>query len=156
MDPIVYSMHFRGQASTRADDPKSFKLTASAASCTFTTMIGAAGVEGRFSVVDDGDMAFSESEFHITGPDSFSGKESISFGDLHVLELVPSQPGQFSRSGPGGIMTGSITWRVEGGEGQFTGASGYVTSMFTLDHDGQINEYQVGMIHTAATQSAGA
>ena len=37
-------------------------------------------------------------------------------------------------------------WRVDGGEGQFAGASGYITSNFTLSDTGDVTDNQFGVI----------
>jgi hypothetical protein len=41
---------------------------------------------------------------------------------------------------------GAVTWKVEGGEGQFEGASGYITSNFMVTEDGEVTDYQFGVI----------
>ena len=38
-------------------------------------------------------------------------------------------------------------WRVEGGEGQFAGANGYITSNFTLDEAGRVADNQFGVLY---------
>ena len=150
MEPIVFCLHFRGQASRGADKRNLFRITASAPSCNFATELSDDGVSGKVSVLP-GDMAFSESELELTGSDSFSGHSSLAFGDgPHAIELKAAASGHFeSTSGsgkPGETITGAITWHVAGGEGQFTGAKGFVTSVLTLREDGEFSEYQTGMI----------
>ena len=44
------------------------------------------------------------------------------------------------------IAAGAAHWKVEGGEGQFAGATGLITSNFTLSETGEINDYQLGVI----------
>jgi hypothetical protein len=43
-------------------------------------------------------------------------------------------------------MHGVVSWRVEGGEGQFAGASGLITSNFTLSADGQVTDHHFGVL----------
>jgi hypothetical protein len=39
-----------------------------------------------------------------------------------------------------------VIWRVEGGEGQFAGASGLITSNFTIDEAGEVTDNHFGVI----------
>jgi hypothetical protein len=39
-----------------------------------------------------------------------------------------------------------LIWRVDGGEGQFASASGYIISNFTLSKVGTVTDSQFGMI----------
>jgi len=145
MEPIVFILHFRGQASHFGEKRNQVRINASAPSSTITTSIGEHGLDSRTNAIE-GDMAFAESEFELTGTESFTGKESISFGDgPHVLELVASGPGRLE-SVADGNMTGTIGWRIQGGEGQFEAATGFLSSVFTMKSDGQFNEYQVGVL----------
>jgi hypothetical protein len=150
MEPIVFCLHFRGQASRGTDKRNLFRVTASAPSCNFATEVSEDGVSGKISVLP-GDMAFSESELELTGSDSFSGHASLSFGDgPHTLELKAAAAGHFESAAKAGTsgetITGAITWHVAGGDGQFSGAKGFVTSVLTLREDGQFSEYQTGVL----------
>ena len=46
-----------------------------------------------------------------------------------------------------GLTHGSVVWRVEGGEGQFAGATGLITSNFTLSDKGDVTDNQFGLIY---------
>jgi hypothetical protein len=147
VEPIVFCLHFRGQASRGTDKRNLFRVTASAPSCNLATELSDSGVSAKVSVLP-GDMAFSESEIELTGTDSFSGHTSLSFGDgPHAIELEAVAPGHFESAGAAEAMTGAITWHVRSGEGQFTGAKGFVTSVLTLHEDGAFSEYQTGLVY---------
>lgn len=147
MEPIVFCLHFRGQASRGTDKRNLFRITASAPSCNFATELSEHGIAGKVSVLP-GDMAFSDSELELTNSNSFSGHASLSFGDgPDAIELQATQSGQFEPAGDEGAMSGAITWHVSGGEGQFSGAKGFVTSVLTLKEDGQFSEYQTGLVY---------
>jgi hypothetical protein len=146
MEPIIFCLHFRGQASRGAEKRTLFRITASAPSCNVATELSDAGVQGRVSVLP-GDMAFADSELELTGSDSFNGRASISFGEgPHALELRGAAQGHFESTTDRGEMSGAITWRIESGEGQFSGARGFVSSVLTLHEDGQFSEFQTGLV----------
>lgn len=147
MEPLVFCLHFRGQASRGSDKRNLFRVTASAPSCNLGTELSETGIAAHVSVLP-GDMAFSESEIEVTGASAFTGKASLSFGDgPHALELIPTAPGQFDHAAHEGSMTGAITWQIASGEGQFEGAKGFVTSVVSVREDGQFSEYQTGVVY---------
>jgi hypothetical protein len=45
-----------------------------------------------------------------------------------------------------GLMAGSATWKVEGGDGQFSEARGFITTTFTLTDAGERCDYHCGLI----------
>ena len=46
-----------------------------------------------------------------------------------------------------GVSHGSIMWKITNGQGQFEGASGLITSNFTLDGSGTLTDNQLGVIY---------
>jgi len=44
--------------------------------------------------------------------------------------------------------TGTVMWKIDGGEGQFVGATGNITSNFFLAADGTVTDYHFGVIYT--------
>lgn len=145
MQKIIYSMHFAGRTSPAAENPGVLKATTSATSCRFHTSIGAEGVTTGYEAAD-GDMAFLESEITLNGSDAFSETGTVTFGDSHLLRFGTAQQGHLGPSGVAGTMAGTVTRKVESGEGQFAGATGFVTSNFTISETGELNDYQFGVI----------
>ncbi|MGH7914520.1 MAG: hypothetical protein ACREPW_07725, partial [Candidatus Binataceae bacterium] len=45
------------------------------------------------------------------------------------------------------LKSGAVMWKIESGEGQFAGASGYITSNFTMDEAGHVTDHQFGVIY---------
>jgi hypothetical protein len=43
-------------------------------------------------------------------------------------------------------MHGAVTWKVDGGDGQFEGATGLITSNFVLSDTGDVVDHQFGLI----------
>ncbi|MBV8818796.1 MAG: hypothetical protein JO022_10605 [Acidobacteriaceae bacterium] len=46
-------------------------------------------------------------------------------------------------------MIGAVIWKVDGGEGQFEKASGYITSNFSVNAEGDVVDYHMGSIFLA-------
>jgi hypothetical protein len=45
-----------------------------------------------------------------------------------------------------GTMAGTASWKVEGGEGQFAAARGFITSTFTISDSGERSDFHCGLI----------
>jgi hypothetical protein len=112
-----------------------------------TTLVGPEGVHGSVQAASGGKASF-ESEVTVTGDTSFVESGSISFGDGgHRLRFSTVGQGYLGDSPEPKLKSGAVMWRVDGGEGQFAGASGYITSNFTLDEAGHVTDNQFGVIY---------
>ena len=147
MRQLTYTMHFRGQASASGADGKVLRMTSSGTSSTMETIVGPIGVETNLHPAV-GDLAFLESEVHLVSEDAFQGKGVLAFGDegKHELRFATVHAGHLGRSALPGVMTGSVSWHVQGGTGRFESATGLITSTFTLSDSGELSEYHCGFI----------
>jgi hypothetical protein len=150
MRQLVYTIHFRGQASPSAEDGKVLKLTSSGTSSTMETIVGPAGVETTLRPLT-GDLAFLEAEVRLSGGDAFEGKGVLTFGDEgeHELRFATVHAGHLGPSAVPGLMSGSVSWHVQGGSGRFESATGLITSTFTLNELGELSEYHWGLVFVA-------
>lgn len=147
MRKIVYTMHFTGQTSRHVDDAELWRTTGSATSSVITTVILPAGVQTSLKA-SEGELAFIESELRLSGPDNYRESGEISFGDEgeHALRFSTLGHGYISKDLDPGLMAGTASWKVEGGEGQFANARGFITSNFTIDESGERSDFQCGLI----------
>jgi hypothetical protein len=145
MKQIIYAMKFTGTGTPGAA-ANIIKAATSSPSTTVTSVVGAEGVQGKVSPVDGGSAKF-ESEVTMTSESAFLETGSIRFGDgANRLHFGTVEHGYLGDSADSKLKSGAVMWRVEGGEGQFAGASGYITSNFTLDGAGAVTDYQFGVI----------
>ena len=145
MAQIVFNLQFRGTAAPGAENGV-MKATTSATSCKMETIIGPDGVKGTFSPAEGG-LAYFESEVRISAPDTFTESGTISFGDGdHSLRFTTIGQGHMGPSADPKHMHGAVIWKVEGGEGQFEGATGLITSNFILSDTGDVVDHQFGLI----------
>jgi len=147
MRQILYTMHFKGRTSRASPDSQLLRTIGSATSCVVSTVIRGSGVETRLQA-SEGDLAFLDSELRVTGPDSYREDGSITFGDdnANVLWFSTLGEGHFTSSIAPGTMAGSASWKVNGGEGQFAAAQGFITSNFTLSEAGELSDFHCGLI----------
>jgi hypothetical protein len=145
MAQITYNLQFRGTAAP-AGESGVMKATTSATSCRLETIIGPDGVKGTFGPAEGG-LAYFESEVRIKTPDSFIESGTITFGEGdHSLRFSTVGQGHLGPSADPKQMHGCVIWRVDGGEGQFEGATGLITSNFTLSDTGDVVDHHFGVI----------
>jgi hypothetical protein len=146
MKQIIYAMQFQGQGGP-GGSPNVLKAATSSPSSTLTSVIGPEGLQGGVQAAPGGKASF-ESEVTITGETSFVESGSIRFGDgNHRLRFSTVGQGHLGDSPEPKLKSGAVMWRVDGGEGQFAGASGYITSNFTMDEAGHVTDNQFGVIY---------
>lgn len=121
------------------------KATSSAVSCSVKTVIGPDGVTGTF-IPAEGGLAFFESEVRMAGQHKFTETGNISFGDDHVLNFSTVGEGHLAPVSDGKTLAGAVTWKIDGGEGQFANATGYITSNFLVLASGELTDYHFGVI----------
>jgi len=144
MKHVIYSMQFKGSAVPGGEGV--LKATTSATSCSIQSVIGDDGIEGTFHPAEGG-LAFFESEVRLVGEHAFTETGTISFGDDdHELRFSTVGQGHMGPSADEKYSAGTVTWKVDGGEGQFEGASGYITSNFLVTEEGEVTDYQFGVI----------
>ena len=146
MNHIIYCMQFKGTAAPAGGESGVLKATTSATSCDIRTVVGTNGVDAKFQAADGG-MAYFESEVRITAPDAFLESGTIAFGEGgHGLKFSTVGQGHLAPTPDSKAMAGTVTWKIESGEGQFAGAQGLITSNFMLGGDGQVTDYHFGVI----------
>jgi hypothetical protein len=144
MKQIIYAIQFKGKAGP-GPSANVMKALTSASSTTITTEIGAEGVHASIKPAPGGKAEF-ESEVTLTGETAFLEKGSIRFGDSNRLQFSSIERGYLGDSADAKLKSGAVMWRVDGGEGQFAGATGYITSNFTLSDVGDVTDHQFGVI----------
>jgi len=100
-----------------------------------TNLEGAAGSSAKF-----------ESQVRMGAEGAFDEDGRISFGDGNIIHFETVNEGHAEPTAAPGITAGAVIWRVRGGEGQFAGASGFITSNFFFDMSGEVTDNQFGVI----------
>jgi hypothetical protein len=144
MRQIMYVMQFRGQAMPVSTGV--LKATTTASSCRITTVAGTDGVSGTLEKVA-GDTAAFESQVTFTGESSFHEEGTISFGpNGQRLRFSTVGQGHLGPSPDPALRHGTVMWQVEGGDGQFAGARGLITSNFFVGEAGEVTDNHYGVI----------
>lgn len=146
MRQVIYAMRFEGQAEAVGPDGNLLRAATSGPSATITSLVGPDGLSGTLQPADGGAATF-ESEVTMTGETSFLESGTIAFGDGHRVRFSTVGQGYVSAGAEPGTSHGTIMWQVEGGEGQFAGATGLITSNALLDAKLRVVDHQFGVIY---------
>lgn len=145
MREVFYAMRFRGQATPVGKVGNVLKAATSAPSSRITSTVGSDGLVGTLEPAP-GAEATVESEVTFVGETSFLETGTIGFGDGHRLRFSTIGSGYLSPSADPERKHGTAMWRVEGGEGQFAGATGLITSNFLVDEKLGVVDHHFGML----------
>jgi hypothetical protein len=145
MPHLTYTMRFTGQATPASADGSVLKAATTAPSSVMTSTVDAGGLAGAIDAVPGGEAAFA-SEVTFTGETSFQEVGTIAFGDGHVLRFSTVGSGYLGPSPDPARKHGAVMWRVVGGEGQFAGASGLITSNFFVDDNLAVTDHHFGVL----------
>jgi hypothetical protein len=145
MRQMIYAMQFTGHAAPVAGKTDVLKATTTASSCAIESRVGPGGLDTVLRPIDGGAAVF-ESEVTITGENSFLESGNIRFGNGHMFPFVTIGHGYIDSTADPELRHGTVTWKIEDGEGQFQGASGLITSNFTIDASGRVVDYHFGLL----------
>ncbi len=146
MRHLVYSLHLRGEATRTGVDGNMLAIVATSTGGTFRTRIDAAGLHGSFRGTP-GPKARLESEVIFTGETTFQATGTIVLGvGLHRIHFSTAGSGSLSPESDEGLRHGAVVCRIDGGDGQFVGATGSVASAFTVSDTGMVSDHQIGIV----------
>lgn len=87
-----------------------------------------------------------ESNVRMTSEAAFDEDGKIGFGDGSSIRFSTVNEGAVAPSGAEGVTAGAVIWKIDGGEGALAGATGYITSNFFFNMQGEVTDNQVGVI----------
>jgi hypothetical protein len=146
MRQLIYALRFRGEAKRVGVDGNVLKTATSAPSCTISSRIEADGLIGRLCPAS-GEEATLESELIFTGETTFQEAGTISFGTGgHQLRFSSVGSGHLGAREEAGPRHGAAIWRVDGGIGQFAGATGLIVSNVFLNDLGEVTDHHLGIV----------
>jgi hypothetical protein len=143
MRQVIYAMRFDGTGAP-ADDG-TLRASTSSPSTQILSLIGPDGLSGEISAAK-GEGATFTSAVTMTGDTSFTESGTITFGAGNAFDFDTVGAGYIAPSPEDGMMHGVVSWRVKNGLGQFAGASGLITSNFTMAADGAVADNQFGVL----------
>lgn len=145
MPDVIYAMRFSGLAEPVGVAGNVLKAATSAPSSSLTSRVGPTGLQGTIEPVS-GEEAHFTSEVTFTGETSFQETGDITFGGGNTLHFSTVGSGYLAPSADATRKHGTVMWRVDGGKGQFAGASGLITSNFFVDEGLGVVDHHFGVL----------
>jgi hypothetical protein len=146
LQPIAYSLQFRGRITSLSS--RVLEQHASAPSQVLVTTVDANGLAGRVQP-GAGEEALLVSRLVLADDGSFDQSGTIEFAPGHTLAFRSVGAARLGRSPDPHLRHGAAVWEVEGGEGQFRGARGRITSNFFLSDSDELTDNHFGLIFVA-------
>jgi len=146
LEPIVYSLQFRGRITSLSS--RVLEQRASAPSQVLITTVDANGLAGDVQP-GEGKEALLVSRLVLADDGSFDQSGTIEFAVGHVLAFRSVGAARLAPSPDPNLRHGTAIWEVEGGEGQFHGARGRITSNFFMSDTNELTDNHFGLIFVA-------
>jgi hypothetical protein len=131
MRELVFALQFKGKARSVEGAERKLAARTTAGSQVFRTTLTAKGIQAT-SASRPGPRAIFESEVQITGERMFVETGRISYGKAGRVTFKTVGQGVLGPSAVDGLQRGAVIWEVTEGTGQFAGATGLITSNFTV------------------------
>jgi hypothetical protein len=145
MREVIYAMRFTGTAEPVGTAGNVLKAATTAPSTLVTSTVGPSGIAGELQPTDGGQALF-RSEVTFTSEAGFQEVGTVTFGEGNVLRFSTVGSGHLGASADPTRKHGAVSWRVDGGEGQFAGASGLITSNFFVGEDLAVTDHHFGVL----------
>ena len=149
MKSLVFALQFRGSAGPVEGQAGQLQAKTSASSQTLRTILSETGVEAAVDAAGGGSASF-ESLVQVVGEGTFQEPGTITHGTAGTVTFKTVGRGVLGDSGMPGLQRGAVIWEVTGGQGQFAGATGLITSNFSVGAQGEVIDNQFAQLFLPA------
>ena len=148
MRQIGYAMRFKGSAGPEEGKENQLWARTGSATNALSTALDAGGPQLAVEDAPAERVSFTSSVY-MREDGEFTEDGTIDFGAAGTLRFSTVGTGRMGPSAQDGLAQGGIVWQVDGGTGPLAGATGIVTSNFTVSGDGEVVDNQWGVLFVA-------
>lgn len=141
MKELVFALQFKGKGHPVEGVEGKLAAKSTAAGQVLRTALTAKGIQAK-AESRPGPRATFQSEVQMTGAETFTETGRISYGKAGGLTFKTLGQGVIGASGVDGLQRGAVIWEVTEGRGPLAGASGLITSNFTVGSKGELVDNQ--------------
>ena len=145
MKQINYVIQFRGSAGPKEGQEGVLGAKSTGASSTISTSVDSGGVDATIEAAAGGSATFVSDVFP-NEDGSFTESGTIDFGGGNSFAFSTRGTGEMGPCADPGLTHGGICWKIDSGTGIFDGATGIITSNFTVSGSGAVVDNQWGVI----------
>jgi hypothetical protein len=146
MRQLSFVLQFQGSAALVVGSPQTLQAQTTAANQSFRTVLGADGIEATLEALGGGQATFA-SRVVVNADGSFDETGTITYGSLGSVEFRTLGQGYMFPSGIEGLQRGGVLWEVTSGTGQFAGATGVITSNFSVSSEGKVVDNHFAVLY---------
>ena len=137
MKELVFALQFKGKAGPVEGAEGKLAAKTTAGGQVLRTGLTAKGIQAK-AESKPGPRATFESEVQITGEGTFVESGRINYGKGGKLTFRTVGQGVLGPSPVEGMQRGAVIWEVTEGLGPLAGATGLITSNFTVGAKGEV------------------
>ena len=144
MRQIGYAMQFKGSAGPKEGSEGELAARTGSATRGLSTTLDAGGPQLAAEEASQERASFTSS-VQMLEEGEFTEDGTIDFGASGTLDFSTIGTGWMGPSAQDGVTHGGISWKVDGGTGPLAGATGIITSNFTVSAAGEVCDNQWGV-----------
>jgi hypothetical protein len=150
MRQLLFALQFKGK---QVRWPGRYKAKTSATDQAWRTVLAANGIEASVEPSGSG-VANCDAEVETVlghgvpdeGEGTFTVTGTVKYGTAGKISFHTVGRGFLGPTGIDGLRQGAVIWQITSGDGEFTGATGVVTSNFSVTSDGEMVDNQIAQI----------
>ena len=139
MREVVFALEFRGKAGAVPGARGQRRARTTASSQTLSTTLAGDGVRTNIES-GPGETAVLEARVQRFGDGTFVEEGTIRYGAAGAVTFETIGRGWVGAGPEHGFAAGGVLWKITGGDGQFSGAHGLITSNFTVSAEGDVTD----------------
>jgi hypothetical protein len=145
MRQLIFALQFRGSAGPVQGSQTRLQAKTSASGQRLRTAFGPAGVDAAVETTG-GTSATFESEVEMRPDGTFLESGRITYGGAGTVHFRTVGQGTLGPSPLDGVQRGAVIWEVTRGEGGLAGATGLITSNFSVGAGGDVIDNQFAQL----------
>jgi hypothetical protein len=145
MRHVIFALQFKGMAGPVEGAEGKLWAKTSASSQVLRTTLAASDIQAVVESAGGGSAAF-ESDVQFGADGTFLESGSIDYGAVGRVTFKTVGQGVLGPSGIPDLQRGGVIWEITGGNRRLAGATGLITSNFTVGAQGEVTDNHFAQI----------